>query len=268
MRNLILAIVFLAVPGQPSRQPVTILDVFKGSDSGLVVGGWDGRNWVDDKAWHGRVRGREAYRFYGGAATAGEAVGKKTVLSEASGQSWIVNLNRAPSTAEECMGLTGRWNAMPRRFRELDPDSAVYRAAATGMLRMKGLAGAPVKVTRAVSVDLDGDGTEEALISVTCPRLLDKTGEAMTAAKSTDYSFVLLRHTSGGRYVTDLLAGQFKPGKNDTPLVFDIAPPLDLNGDGLMEIVVRSRYYEGGGVRVFELKNGRPRQVLSASDGA
>jgi hypothetical protein len=266
MRGLILAVLLLAA--RPATKPVTILDVFKGSDSGLVVGGWDGSKWVHDKAWHAHIRGGEQYRFYAADGPGAQASGRKAVLSEASGASWVVNLSRAPSSSAECIGLTGTWNAVPRGAGALDPSSAVFKAAASGVLRMKGLSGAAVKVTQAVSVDLDGDGTEEALISASSPRLLDKSGEALTSAHSTDYSFVLLRHQSGGRFVTDLLAGQFKPGKNDTAQVYEIGTPLDLNGDGKMEIVVHWRYYEGGGVQVFELKGGRPRLALSASDGA
>lgn len=245
---------------------------------GLVIGGWDGNNWVSDKAWHGRIRGSERYRFYGANGTAGEASGGKALVSEASGAAWNVKLQHAPAADGDCMGLTGAWNAMPRKSRDLNPDSAVFRAAVAEVLRAHGLTGVPVKVTRAIQVDLDGDGTDEAIICANHPRLMDARGgpavegtnghEPLTQGRKADYSFVMLRHQRGGRYVSEVLSGQFSPGRNDTPTISEIGTPLDLNGDGRMEIVIRWRYYEGGGVHVFEMKNGRARPVLEASDGA
>ena len=40
---------------------------------------------------------------------------------------------------------------------------------------------------------------------------------------------------------------------------------LDLNGDGVLEIVISGARYEGRASRVITMQNGRPREVLSVS---
>jgi len=270
MRSAILAITLAVVVLAPNgtSTTATFIDVFKGGSTGMLVGGWDGAKWVKDEAWHGRLRGGERFKFYGIKGPLGEMAVKKPVLSEASGSAWQLELPHPPSEAEDAMGLAAPWNGMPRKARAVGTGSAVYKSAVSAVLNREGLGSSPVNVTVVISVDLDGDGVDEALISATHPRLLDKSGESLVKANRSDYSFVMLRHMVGGEFVSTVLSGQFRPGADATPNIFEIGAPLDLNGDGKMEIVVRWQYYEGSGTDIYELKNGRPRKVLAASDGA
>lgn len=52
------------------------------------------------------------------------------------------------------------------------------------------------------------------------------------------------------------------------PNTYDLTSILDLNGDGSMEIVVYSYYYEGSFTTVYELKDGKAKTVLDAGCGS
>jgi hypothetical protein len=246
-----------------------IIDLSSGADGALLVGGWDGKSWVADKTFYRSVKGGEKYRFYSLVRPLGTATGSKPRLSEASGSAYQVQVAKAPNGRTDIIGLTGAWNAMPRLPRLLTAKTAEYEAMVKEVLKEKKLAGAAVHITRVVKVDLEG-GADEVLISATCPRLANDAGEALLKPMNGDYSFVMLRRASGGKVATYVLDGCFlpNPAYDDTVNVYTVGGVLDLNGDGVMEVIVRSQYYEGGGAKLFEMKNGRPRKVLAAVDGA
>lgn len=86
------------------------------------------------------------------------------------------------------IGSVAKWNPMPRMPKEISLENKTYRNIVAGYLRGKGIANPVVRLTRAFRIDLDGDGTEEVLISATH----FKYGVEPRAARG-DYSFVMLR---------------------------------------------------------------------------
>lgn len=254
---------------QPQRSRVTIIDLTNGADHALLIGGWNGKKWIRDEAFNRSVFGGERYRFYGFNSMIGEATGGKAKLSEASGSAWQIEINKPRTSKEDLIGLTGRWNALPRKP-QVVKDHGAYRGFVSAVLKQHGIKTAPVHITRAIRVDLDGDGKQEEIVSATCPRLAKDEGEAMMSSRKGDYSFILVRSRSGGKTVSTLLDGAywFEPGSTST--VNEIGGTLDLNGDGKLEIIERTHYYEGGGARIYEFRAGRPRLApsLAAIDGA
>ena len=65
------------------------------------------------------------------------------------------------------------------------------------------------------------------------------------------------------------MAGEFYPeAKGDAPPNrFEIATLLDLNGDGKIDIVVRSAYYEGDEISVYEYSASGFNKALSVGCG-
>jgi len=156
------------------------------------------------------------------------------------------------------IGSNAKWKLMPRMPKELSTVNATYKTIVASFLKGKGIVKPQVKITRVMRIDLDGDGTDEVLISATHY----KQGTLPSAAKG-DYSFVILR-TSRGKAVTNhLLSGEFytKAEEFGAPNQHDISAVADLNGDGKMEIILNGFYYEGDFTSVFEMKNGRPVEV-------
>ncbi len=76
-----------------------------------------------------------------------------------------------------------------------------------------------------------------------------------------------MRKIVKGKAQNILIEGDFftKRGEYDPPNEREIAAIADLNGDGKMEIVLHSFYYEGSWNQVFEMKGGKLTKVLEVS---
>ena len=125
-------------------------------------------------------------------------------------------------------------------------------------------------------VDLDGDGEDEVLISAT--NYLSKDESVPMRSPAGSYSMVLLRRVIAGKVETQLIKGEFHPkaypkaaqeeGRFDAPNVYKVIAILDLDGDGKMEIVVGSNYYEGEEITIYRCDPKKTEALLSVACGA
>ena len=125
------------------------------------------------------------------------------------------------------------------------------------------------RITRILRVDLDGDGEDEVLINAT--NYFTKDGDVpMDTPAPGSYSIVLLRQVVAGNVQTELVAGELYPNKDEAspPNVYEIPAVLDLNGDGKLEIIVHSHYYEGAETTIYDCSGGKCKAVLSVACGA
>jgi hypothetical protein len=83
------------------------------------------------------------------------------------------------------------------------------------------------------------------------------------------YSIVILRSVVAGKVQTQLVAGELyaKP-EPVAPNVYQIAAVLDLNGDGYLEVIVHSFYYEGRQPTIYRCQPDKIEAVLSVECGA
>jgi hypothetical protein len=162
------------------------------------------------------------------------------------------------------IGSNAKWRLMPRTPKAISPDNAVYKTVVANFLKSKRIRNPRVTIKQAMSVDLDGDGTNEVLIAAT----FYKTTEVPRTAIG-DYSFVLMRTTRGRVVTNHLLAGEFylKAEEFSAPNTYEISAIADLNGDGRMEVILNSFYYEGNSAFVYEMKNARPVEVKELGAG-
>jgi len=132
-----------------------------------------------------------------------------------------------------------------------------------------------VKIESILRVDLDGDGEEEVLISAT--NYFEKYEGAPMRSPAGSYSMVLLRRLVAGKVETQLVEGEFysKAYQNGTdddasfnaPNVYKVIAVLDLDGDGKMEVVVASQYYEGGATTIYRCDPKKIESLLSVACG-
>ena len=116
-------------------------------------------------------------------------------------------------------------------------------------------------------IDLDGDGTEELLIAAT--RLGGAGDFPPPSVTSGDYSLVVVRTTIDGMERTvDLVAEYYPKGQEfAAPNKHSLVAVADLNGDGRMEIVVDSKYYEGEAIFAYSVAEGQAEDVLRVGCG-
>jgi hypothetical protein len=163
------------------------------------------------------------------------------------------------------LALDADWNAAPRSPQWLPADTAVYQQAIADLLRQQGLAEPDVQLSHVLRVDLEGDGVDEVLVGAS--RLVADTSLPPVAAG--DYSLVILRKVVGNSVVTIPLRLDVYPEASDLayPYRYEVTAVLDLNGDGVLEIIVHGLRYEGEWVGVFQVANNNAVRVLIAECG-
>lgn len=208
------------------------------------------------------------YSLYSLTERVGQAKGTKPVSrDDACPETLTVKLSIKPT--KDLIALAAPWNALPRKPQVLDPTQDVYVNAVRDFLVEQGIHDPKVKITRIVRVDLEGDGEEEVLISAT--NYLGKDDEVLLhSPEQGSYSIVLLRRVVAGKVQTQLVAGDVypKPDSQNTANVYDVTAVLDLNGDGKLEVVVHSMYYEGGATKVYRVESANITELLEVWCGA
>jgi hypothetical protein len=239
----------------------------------LLVGASYGDHWFDNRTSGLMVRGDETYRLYTGAGPRGSAASANVAAIEPAGppyaDQFLVSLSPDPGMAAS-IGVAGNWDPQPRLPITITQEAELlpYTAALLDFLASAGIAQPTLADALAFAVwrvDLEGDGVEEALIQAS--RYV-ATPDSTTIREGA-YSVVLLQRTAGGATATQKIAADVFPRESQVFDRVEHAPvaALDLNGDGRMEIVIESRYFESAGVSVYELEGERITQRLTVGCG-
>lgn len=234
--------------------------------TGYFFGASSGGKWIKADAAVKQIAAARSYRLFSLTDAAGDAKGTKPKsIDEPCPDVYSVEL--APKTEKATIALAAPWNALPRKARLQDTTQEIYVNAAREFLRSRGIKQPLVRIKRLLRVDLEGDGEEEVLLEATHYAGHDE--EVPTGARAGDYSFVMLRRVVNGNVRTSLVAGEFYPKATtfSAPNYYEIAAVLDLNGDGKLEVVVHSAYYEGGATSIYEWTAEKMKAVLSVECG-
>jgi hypothetical protein len=221
--------------------------------TGYLLGGSAGGQWLKPEAAAGLITGGENYRLYTLAGEVGASMGGKPAKGEdACAETLYVTLTPFPAGRGSLVAVAGPWNAMPRRLKIANIEAQVYREAAAAILMSKGIDNPKVNLTQVLQVDLDGDGVEEVLVSA-ANYAKSGAGGLTPDARPGDYSLVFLRKVVQDKVVTKIITGEYYPQakKFNAPAEHRVIGVLDLNGDGILEIVLSGRHYEGEWVDAY-----------------
>ena len=160
------------------------------------------------------------------------------------------------------VGENAKWNLVPRLPQSIAVTDKIYTKIAADFLKTKGIVRPKINLSQVLQIDLEGDGQNEILITGN----FYKNGRIQSQVAG-DYSFALLRRIVKGKARNILIEGEFftKRGDYEPPYDREIAAVADLNGDGKMEIVLHTTYYEGSWEQVLEISGGKLIKVLEVS---
>jgi hypothetical protein len=233
--------------------------------NGYLFGGSADRKWIKAEKAAKSMKGRTAFRVFGLTQEVGKATAGKPKPDEAEACADMLKVPFSSQPKEGVIALSAPWNALPRKPQIADPTQQVYVDAVRDFLKDRSISDPKVKITRILRVDLEGDGEEEVLINAT--NYFTKDGDVpMDTPAPGSHSIVLLRRVVAGKVQTEFVAGQVFP-TDDTPNVYEIPAVLDLNGDGKLEVIVHSQYYEGAATTIYDCSGGKCKDVLSVFCG-
>ncbi|MEP6586623.1 MAG: FG-GAP repeat protein [Candidatus Udaeobacter sp.] len=240
--------------------------------SGYLFGAISDGKWIKADETAKLIGDETTYRVYGLTQALGDAKGDKP-KSEGEPCEETLAISLSPKPENGVIAIAAPWNALPRKPQVTDPTQKVYVDAVRDFLKTKGIEQPKVKIESILRVDLDGDGEEEVLISAT--NYFSKDGHVPMRSPAGSYSMVLLRRVVAGKVETQMVEGEFHPqayvrrdDSFDAPNVYKVIATLDLDGDGKMEIVVGSNYYEGEEITIYRCDPKKAEALLSVACGA
>jgi hypothetical protein len=226
----------------------------------LLLGGvrWDG--WLAPEVSTMRFSGEATYSLH----TLQQGYkyffwGKAPVLSPTCGVFTVgtdIDVNEAGMVA-----VLDGWNVTKRVVTELPADAKFYQQAATDWLAGEGVASAQIGLLQIFRVDIEGDGTDEVFISAA------HLDESQHTTKAGDYSIVLMRRVVGNDVVTTPIVADVYRSKGPEltfPRIYSLANFIDLNQDGVLEVVVEIQGWEKFGAIVFQVNGQQVIQSLCA----
>jgi hypothetical protein len=246
-------------------------------ETGYFFGASENGKWIKAERAAKSIHGKTTYQVYSLTKQAGQiTAGKPKPVEEPCPDTLMVS--PSSKSKEGVIGLAAAWNALPRKPVIADATQPVYIEAVHDFLKEHGITDPKVRITGILRVDLDGDGEEEVLISATNYSSKDKSNHSaapfpeapIESPRPGSYSIVILRRAVAGKVQTQLVAGEVYPKTDESvaPNVYQVAAVLDLNGDGKLEVVIHSFYYEGAQTTIYECKPETIRPVLSVECGA
>ncbi|MGH3650879.1 MAG: hypothetical protein ACRDU9_09245 [Acidimicrobiia bacterium] len=161
------------------------------------------------------------------------------------------------------IAISAPWTLQPHLF-ELATDDGTYSALAAQLLSSRGLDVAGPVIKQLIRTDLEGDGVHEVLVVAeeVTPGVMMEVG---------DYSIAFMRKVVQGEVQTAVLADTVVLDEDDGfGGAHSVGAVADLNGDGKMEIVLNSAFFEGFGVFASEYVNDDlgPVQILTTGCGS
>ncbi len=214
-----------------------------------ALGWWDGSHWVraeDEGALP--VVGGEDYQIAVVGLQATTTGGPQALVCEPLFNLGVVLAN------EELLGewpgpygvaISAPWDLQPNLF-EPFADDGTFAAIAAGLLAERGLDVADPVIKQLFRTDLEGDGLNEILVVAE-----DITGGFLPEVG--DYSIIFMQKVIQGDVQTTVLGDSVVTDPEGSFVVgFSVGAVADLSGDGQMEIIVDSAFFEGLGVDVWE----------------
>lgn len=233
-----------------------------------VIGGHAAGKWLNTEQAGKVMKPGTEFRIFTLKGEAGKLTMKKAApMEDVCTDVWVAETE--PNKDINGIAVAAKWNPMPRVARATATTQEAYVNAVSAILTTQGIRKPEVKITQVLRVDLEGDGEEEVLLTATHYRSTEGLGDVPTSAGAGNYSFVALRRVLEGKVVTQILDGEFydKAKEFNAPNMHEVGALLDLDGDGKLEIILHSHYYEGGATTIWKIHPKEAVKVLEVGCG-
>jgi hypothetical protein len=158
------------------------------------------------------------------------------------------------------LALKPNWSLFPRGYKRQSTNQPVYEEILKDVLIQQGLESPISEIKEIIRADLDGDGAEEVIMTAS-----NANENEFGEIKKGDNAIVIFRNVVRGKVQQQVLDQYLliKEPEQSTMyrVLFETAQIADLDGDGIMEVIIRSWYYEGEHYSVFKLINNRLERV-------
>lgn len=156
------------------------------------------------------------------------------------------------------VGVLQGWTVRQGNIQELSPDNDIYKQVVLDWLASEGISTPDLGTLHIFRADLEVDGVDEILITAT---YIDGYPYRANAG---DFSIVLLRKVVGNGTVTVPLVTDVYRAQQEViyPATYSVGNFIDLNRDGVLEVIVEIQGWEQFGAQVYEINGQTATQVL------
>ena len=167
---------------------------------------------------------------------------------------------------DDLFGISGDWDPMPRLPRSLNPTSEAFANLTAKFvpedLRQNDLC----KVIKAISIDLEGDGTDETILAMKVRGAVWDYA-AGTPVMGAAWMVAAIRDGESN-YLGGIIVSESAPAPSpEWQLVGMDMFPVDVNGDGVIEIVIHEKYYEAEQFYVYSVGETQSEKLLTYGYG-
>lgn len=230
-----------------------------------LIGATRDRKWVEATQVAKTLKPGQKLQLFTLRGPAGETTIDKVEDGDCPDQ-WLIE--GTPKANEGIAISSPTWNVMPRKPRPIDSKDTTYVTLLTDLLKKEGIQRPDVKISEGYKIDLNGDGVDEVVILAN--RSAQGVGELTGVphgASPGDYQIVLVRSVIKGKAQNIFLVKDIRLKGNEGSLVrnYHLSAIADINGDGVMEIVLYSAYYEGSSSDVIQITGTNAKGVIGCS---
>jgi hypothetical protein len=157
------------------------------------------------------------------------------------------------------VGVLHDWTVRQGDVQELSADNEIYKQIILDWLESQGVTSPEIGVIHIFRVDLEADGVDEIFISST------HLDESQHLTKAGDHSIVLMRKVVGNEAVTlPLVTDVYHSQQAEItfPATYSLGNFIDLNRDGVLEVVVDMQRWEGFGAIVYQVDGQTVTEVM------
>ena len=155
------------------------------------------------------------------------------------------------------VGVARGWPVWQGRVEELPAENEIYKQVVLDWLNDAGVSDPQPSDLRIFRIDLENDGVDEIILSAT------HLDDSQHYTKAGDYSILLRKVTENGAVTLPVVTDIYRSEEPEVsyPRTYLPANFIDLNQDGILEIVVDFHQWEEDGALIYAISGQEIRQV-------